>query len=193
MDIRNLIGSEFLNNGKELKVTDIKVEDSKIILMTEELTSVPKETENPKYSFSQTSLDKMKKVHPKLVEVMKTAIENSPFDFRITDGARTAEEQFALYQIGRSKPGRIVTNCDGKKAKSNHQIKADGYGHAVDIFPCGVIENGVYRKFTSEEGYDEKKLKLIANHILAVAKSKNVNIEWGGNWKMHDTPHFELK
>ena len=193
MDIRNLIGSEFLNNGKELKVTDIKVEDSKIILMTEELTSVLKETENPKYSFSQTSLDKMKKVHPKLVEVMKAAIENSPYDFRITDGARTAEEQFALYQIGRSKPGRIVTNCDGKRAKSNHQIKADGYGHAVDIFPCGVIENGVYRKFTSEEGYDEKKLKLIANHILTVAKSKNINIEWGGNWKMNDTPHFELK
>jgi len=150
-------------------------------------------TENKKYSFAQSSLDKMEKVHPKLVEVMKAAIENSPFDFRITDGARTAEEQFALYQIGRSKPGRIVTNCDGKKFKSNHQIKADGYGHAVDIFPCGVIENGVYRKFTSEEGYDEKKLKLIANHILAVAKSKNVNVEWGGNWKMNDTPHFELK
>ena len=193
MDIRNLIGSEFLNNGKEFKVTDIKVEDSKIILMTEELTAVPKETENPKYSFSQTSLDKMKKVHPKLVEVMKAAIENSPYDFRITDGARTTEEQFALYQIGRSKPGRIVTNCDGKKAKSNHQIKSDGYGHAVDIFPCGVIENGEYRKFTSAEGYDEKKLKLIANHILEVAKSKNINIEWGGNWKMNDTPHFELK
>ena len=193
MDIRNLIGSEFLNNGKELKVTDVKVEDSKIILTTEELTVAQKEIENPKYSLSQASLDKMKKVHPKLVEVMKAAIENSPYDFRITDGARTAEEQFALYQIGRSKPGRIVTNCDGKRAKSNHQIKADGYGHAVDIFPCGVIENGVYRKFTSEEGYDEKKLKLIANHILAVAKSKNINIEWGGNWKMKDTPHFELK
>jgi len=25
------------------------------------------------------------------------------------------------------------------------------------------------------------------------AKSKNINVEWGGNWKMHDTPHFELK
>ena len=150
-------------------------------------------TDNQKYSFAQSSLDKMEKVHPKLIEVMKAAIENSPYDFRITDGARTAEEQFALYQIGRSKPGRIVTNCDGKRAKSNHQIKSDGSGHAVDIFPCGVIENGVYRKFTSEEGYDEKKLKLIANHILEVAKSKNVNIEWGGNWKMKDTPHFELK
>ena len=150
-------------------------------------------TENKTYSFSQASLDKMEKVHPKLVEVMKAAIIDSPYDFRITDGARTAEEQFALYQIGRSKPGRIVTNCDGKKFKSNHQIKSDGFGHAVDIFPCGVIENGVYRKFTSEEGYDEKKLKLIANHILEVAKSKNINIEWGGNWKMKDTPHFELK
>ena len=149
--------------------------------------------ENKTYSFSQESLDKMKKVHPKLVEVMKAAIVGSPFDFRITAGARTTEEQFALYQKGRTLPGPKVTNCDGKKFKSNHQIKADGYGHAVDIFPCGVIENGTYRKFTSAEGYDDKKLRLIANHILAVAKRKNVNVEWGGNWKMHDTPHFELK
>lgn len=149
--------------------------------------------EAPKYSFSQASLDKMEKVHPKLVDVLKTAIVNSPFDFRITDGARTAKEQFALYQKGRTLPGPKVTNCDGKRFKSNHQIKADGYGHAVDIFPCGVIENGEYRKFTSDEGYDEKKLKLIARHILAVAKSKKANVEWGGNWKMHDTPHFELK
>ena len=150
-------------------------------------------TENKTYSFSQESLDKMKKVHPKLVEVMKAAIENSPFDFRITDGARTAEEQFALYQLGRTKPGRKVTNCDGYKSKSNHQIKSDGFGHAVDIFLCGILENGEYRKFTSEEGYDDKKLKIIANHILTVAKTKNVNIEWGGNWEMHDTPHFEIK
>ena len=150
-------------------------------------------TENKTYSFSQESLDKMKKVHPKLVEVMKAAIINSPFDFRITDGARTTEEQFALYQKGRTLPGPKVTNCDGKNFKSNHQIKSDGFGHAVDIFPCGVIENGAYRKFTSSEGYDDKKLKLIADHILAVAKSKKINIEWGGNWKMHDTPHFELK
>ena len=150
-------------------------------------------TENKKYSFTQSSLDKMEKVHPKLVEVMKAAIENSPYDFRITDGARTTEQQKALYAQGRTKPGRIVTNCDGVRAKSNHQIKSDGFGYAVDIFSCGVIENGVYRKFTSEEGYDEKKLKLIANHILEVAKSKNINIEWGGNWKMKDTPHFELK
>ena len=150
-------------------------------------------TENKKYSFAKSSLDKMEKVHPKLVEVMKTAITDSPYDFRITSGARTTEEQKALFALGRTKPGKIVTYTNGVTSKSNHQIRADGYGYAVDIFPCGVIENGVYRKFTSEEGYDEKKLKLIANHILAVAKSKNINIDWGGNWKMKDTPHFELK
>ena len=150
-------------------------------------------TENKTYSFSQASLDKMEKVHPKLVEVMKAAITDSPCDFRITSGARTTEEQKALFALGRTKPGKIVTYANGVTSKSNHQIKADGYGHAVDIFPCGVIENGVYRKFTSEEGYDEKKLKLIADHILAVAKSKNINVGWGGNWKKKDTPHFELK
>ena len=150
-------------------------------------------TDNQKYSFAQSSLDKMEKVHPKLVEVMKAAITDSPYDFRITSGARTTEEQKALFALGRTKPGKIVTYTNGVTSKSNHQIKDDGYGHAVDIFPCGVIENGVYRKFTSEEGYDEKKLKLIANHILNIAKSKNVNVEWGGNWKMKDTPHFELK
>jgi len=150
-------------------------------------------TGNKKYSFSEQSLNMFKNVHPNLVKIMKAAIENSPYDFRITDGARTAEEQFALYQKGRTKPGPKVTNCDGYKAKSNHQIKADGFGHAVDIFLCGIEENGEYRKFTSEEGYDDKKLKIIADHILTVAKTKNVNVEWGGNWKMHDTPHFEIK
>ena len=193
MEIGNLIGSEFMHEGKELKVTGFRVKEGEIILTTEETGTVEKEFIKPVYSFSQTSLDKMKKVHPKLVEVMKEAIKNSPFDFRITDGARTAEEQFALYEKGRTKSGPKVTNCDGYKAKSNHQIKSDGYGYAVDIFPCGILENGVYRKFTSDEGYDDKKLKIISEHILKIAKEKGVNVEWGGNWKMHDTPHFEIK
>ena len=196
MNIEKLICTKIEFDNKKYKVIGVNFEKDSIILNVEEIKE-NETTENegikPVYSFSQTSLDKMSKVHPKLVEVMKEAIKNSPFDFRITDGARTAEEQNALYQLGRSKPGRKVTNCDGYKAKSNHQIKVDGFGHAVDIFPCGIEENGEYRKFTSEEGYDDKKLKIISEHILKIAKEKGVNIEWGGNWKMHDTPHFEIK
>jgi putative secretion activating protein len=196
MNIEKLICTEIEFDNKKYKVIGVNFEKDNIILNVEEIKE-EKTTENesikPVYSFSQASLDKMSKVHPKLVEVMKEAIKNSPFDFRITDGARTAEEQNALYQKGRSKPGPKVTNCDGYKAKSNHQIKADGFGHAVDIFPCGIEENGEYRKFTSEEGYDDKKLKIISEHILKIAKENGVNVEWGGNWKMHDTPHFEIK
>ena len=139
MNIGNLKGTEFLHEGKKLKVTDVKVEGTTIILITEETGDTEKEVVKPVYSFSQASLDKMSKVHPKLVEVMKEAIKNSPFDFRITDGAGTAEEQNALYQIGRTRAGSIVTKADGYKNKSNHQIKSDGYGHAVDIFICGGI------------------------------------------------------
>ena len=182
MNIEKLICTEIEFDNKKYKVIGVNFEKDNIILNVEEIKE-EKTTENegikPVYSFSQVSLDKMSKVHPKLIEVM--------------NGARTAEEQFALYQKGRTKPGPKVTNCDGYKSKSNHQIKADGFGHAVDIFPCGIIENGVYKKFTSEEGYDDKKLKIISEHILKIAKEKGVNVEWGGNWKMHDTPHFEIK
>ena len=80
-------------------------------------------------------------VHTQLVNLITEAVKESPFDFRIAQGVRTAEYQNSLYQQGRTKPGKIVTNCDGIKNKSNHQAKADGYGHAIDIFVCGIVEN----------------------------------------------------
>lgn len=191
-NIKELIGTEIIEQGKTLKVIDTKIEGENIILITEEVKE--KKSETVKYSFSQTSLEKMKKVHPKLIEVMKEAIVNSPFDFRITAGARTAEEQNYLYQIGRTRAGVKVTNCDGYKSKSNHQIKSDGYGYAVDIFVCGAYENGVYKKFTTEEGYEFVKLKKVSDHIKKIAKEKGINVEWGGDWKNSwDSPHFELK
>jgi len=32
-------------------------------------------------------------------------------------------------------------------------------------------------------------------HLIRILRidPKNINVEWGGNWKMKDTPHFELK
>ena len=146
------------------------------------------------YVFSEMSKQYFRDVHPYLVEIMAAAITDSPYDFRITAGARTAKEQNALYQIGRTRAGSIVTKADGYKSKSNHQIKSDGYGYAVDIFACGLYNNnGEYVKFTTEEGYDSKKLKAIADHIKKIAKEKGYKIEWGGDWKFYDSPHFELK
>lgn len=193
MNIGNLIGTEFLHEGRELKVTGFRVEGGEIILTTENIGG----DANPKkkYVLSEASIEKMKGVHPKLIELMKKAISDSPYDFKIIQGLRTAAYQNELYQQGRTKPGKIVTKLDGYNKKSNHQAKADGYGHAVDIAVCGHYDqNGNYVKYTTDaEMFDNKKLVEISGHVKAVAKEMGMEIVWGGDWKtLYDTPHYEL-
>ena len=137
------------------------------------------------YKFGDRSKKNLQGIQPDLVKVMETAITNSPCDFTITDGVRTVEQQQALYAKGRTASGKIVTNADGVKVKSNHQPKSDGFGYAVDLYP---YYNG------SVQLNDVKKLKEIASHIKLTAKNLGIKIEWGGDWtKMLDMPHFELK
>ncbi|WP_306540583.1 M15 family metallopeptidase [Dysgonomonas sp.] len=135
------------------------------------------------YSFSQRSKNNLLFIHPDLVKVMNEAIKNSPIDFIITDGIRSTEEQRKLYNQGRTTPGKVVTNADGVNNKSNHQVKSDGYGYAVDLYP---FYNG------SAQLNDAKSLKVISDHIKSVAKELGVNVQWGGDWKFKDYPHFEL-
>ena len=136
-------------------------------------------------NFSARSLSNLKGIHPDLVKVMTEAIKDSPVDFTITDGIRTVSEQAALYAQGRTKPGKVVTHVDGINKKSNHQIKADGYGYAVDLYP---FKNG------SVQVNDADGLKVIAGHIKDVANKLNIKVEWGGDWiSFKDFPHFELK
>lgn len=135
-------------------------------------------------SLGKRSLDSLKGVHPKLVKVMTEAIKNTPIDFTITDGGRTTAQQQALYAKGRTAAGSIVTKVDGVKQKSNHQAKADGFYHAVDLYPYvnGKIDFN-----------DTKSLEVIAKHIKSVAKTLGIKIGWGGDWKgSWDKPHFEL-
>ena len=193
MNIGNLIGTEFLHEGKELKVTGFRVEGGEIIWTTENIGGDI--STKKKYVLSDASIEKMKGVHPKLIELMKKAISDSPYDFKIVQGLRTAEYQNSLYQQGRTKPGKIVTKLDGYNRKSNHQAKADGYGHAVDIAVCGQYDqNGNYVKCTTDaEMFDNKKLVEISRHVKAVAKEMGLDIVWGGDWKtLYDTPHYEL-
>lgn len=139
------------------------------------------------YKLGERSLKNLDGVHPNLVKVMKVAIVNSPVDFTITEGVRTLKRQQELYAQGRTKPGIKVTNADGIKNKSNHQAKADGFGHAVDLYPFFLGQVQVNHKDTI------KNLKLISDHIKKVAKELGIGITWGGDWKFVDCPHFELK
>ena len=146
------------------------------------------------FVLSKRSLDKMIGVHPQVIQVMKAAITNSPYDFLITHGVRTAAEQNRLYQQGRKTKGPRVTNADGYKVRSNHQAKSDGLGYAVDIALCGEVINGKYVKYTNTpQMYNDKKMRTTAAHIKRVAASLGIPLQWGGDWKFYDSPHFELK
>lgn len=135
--------------------------------------------------FGKRSLDALKGVHPDLVEVMTEAIKHTPIDFTITIGVRTTAEQQKLYAQGRTAPGAIVTKADGVKNKSNHQVKANGFGYAVDLYP---FVNG------SVDVIDRKNyLPIIAGHILGTANRLGKRVQWGGLWDFVDKPHFELK
>lgn len=136
------------------------------------------------YKLNERSLKNLAGIHPDLVRIMETAIEDSPCEFTITDGVRTLAQQQAIYAKGRTVEGKIVSNADGVKVKSNHQVKEDGYGWAVDLYPSpdGKVNLN-----------DVEKLKLIAIHIQETACKLDYEIDWGGNWKFKDFPHFELK
>lgn len=134
------------------------------------------------FKFSRNSEKKLQYLHPNLQKFFRELIKISPYDFSITQGVRTAEEQNKLYQQGRTVPGKIVTNCDGYKIKSNHQIKDDGLGHAGDI---AVLINN---KITWEEKY-YKEVAMSARILM-----QKYNVEWGGDWRnFKDLPHFEYK
>lgn len=136
-------------------------------------------------NFGSQSLKSLTGIHPDLVKVMKEAIKETPIDFTITDGLRSTKEQQALYAKGRTAPGGIVTMADGIKNKSNHQMKSDGFGWAVDLYP---YKNGKI------DFNDVHSLEVIAAHIKATAKCLGVKISWGGDWKgAWDKPHYELK
>lgn len=119
------------------------------------------------YNFGNTSQSRLTGVHPDLVKVMEEAIKYSPYDFSISQGLRTLEQQQELFNAGKSQTMR-----------SRHLS-----GHAVDI---AVIENG---KVTWE--FD--RYNTVASHIKAVAKEMNIPVEWGGDWlSFKDGPHFQL-
>lgn len=137
---------------------------------------------------SKRSLDNLKGVHPNLVSVFKEAIKKTPIDFTIIEGVRTEERQNQLYQQGRTTKGNRVTNADGVLRKSNHQVKGDGFGYAVDIYPF------VDGKVRVTEKYVVDNLRVISKHIKEEALKLGVTIVWGGDWKSpFDPPHFELK
>ena len=95
---------------------------------------------------------------------------------QISDGYRTPEEQDALYAIGRTKKGKIVTNA--KAGQSSHN-----YGVAIDIF------------FLLEDGSASWSIPLYRRLWKAaqVVGLQEKGLTWSGDWKtFKEMAHFEL-
>lgn len=126
-------------------------------------------------------LRRLQGCHPELafrVRNLVRALAHAGTPIVLTQGVRTLAQQQALYAQGRTKPGKIVTNCDGVRRMSNHQPKADGYGYAVDVAwltPTGGV---------TWEGPWETLGTLAQAHGLI----------WGGKWATFpDRPHLEYR
>lgn len=131
----------------------------------------------------QITLDRIKLVHPKLVvevgeiyEEICKALTGDVF-CRFAYTLRTFKEQADLYAIGRTKPGRKVTQAGPGLSMHN-------YGLAVDI----VLINGSSASWDTQKDFD-KDGKSDWKEIVTIFKQ--YGWAWGGDWKFVDEPHFE--
>lgn len=108
-------------------------------------------------------------VQPLARMLVKLAAEKG-ITIKIISGLRTYEEQDHLYEIGRTKPGRIVTHSRGGQSWHNHGV----------AFDVGVFEGSKY----IEESPHYKTVGLLG---------ESIGLEWGGRFKSFvDEPHFQF-
>lgn len=117
---------------------------------------------------------RLKKVHPDLVRVVRRAAAMMAGDlgFVITCGIRTLEEQKRLVAAGAS-----------KTLRSRHLPGAkNGLSHAIDL---AATLGGKVR-------WDWPLYARLAKAMKDAAAVEKVTIEWGGDWRFKDGPHFQL-
>jgi hypothetical protein len=109
-----------------------------------------------------------------LLALFTTQAKSEGIEFIIWTFYRSPADQNYLYQQGRTRPGKIITNCDGHIVLSEHQKWL-----AVDIL---VIKDGAQLWDHAPE-YD--RLGEIWEGMGGV---------WGGRWHSPggDIYHFEL-
>lgn len=130
---------------------------------------------------------RIEKLHPFVREEITKIIQECDKQLtgrakiRITQGLRTVKEQNDLYAIGRTVPGKKVTNAKGGQSIHN-------YGFAVDI--CLIID-GKTASWDTVKDWDNDTISDWYECVRIFAKH---GWEWGGNWKkFKDLPHFDKR
>lgn len=138
----------------------------------------------------KTTLKRIKTIHPILIDELNEIYDeickvvNGSVLCRFSSVYRSYTEQKMLYDKGRTKPGKIVTNA--KPGFSYHN-----YGLAVDIVLLLDRDgNGTYEKasWSTKADYDNDG-RSDWQEIVAIFKQ--YGWEWGGEWRFKDDPHFQ--
>lgn len=125
-----------------------------------------------RHKLSKRSRSKLEKVHPDLISVVELALKYSKYDFGVTQGERSEEEQRENVAKGVS-----------WTMNSLHLIQSDGYVYAIDFM---VYVNG---KGTWEVGYYRKVMQAFVRAAIELG----VQVRFGGLWRTTvDAPHVEL-
>lgn len=118
----------------------------------------------------------LSKVYPRLADLIKklsTRCIQEGFYIIVVQGLRTVEEQQALYDQGRTKPGKIVTNAPGGHSWHN-------MGLAVDCAPEDA-EGAI------DWNPDHPQWKTMERIGVSLGLTS------GANWvRLKDAPHFQL-
>jgi peptidoglycan L-alanyl-D-glutamate endopeptidase CwlK len=125
-----------------------------------------------KFALGEQSRARLKGVHPDLVKVVERAIAITDVDFIVLEGLRDIETQRGHVKSGAS-----------KTMNSRHLT-----GHAVDIAPYLDTD----RDGDQEHSWHWPHYYPLAKVIKQAAKEVGVPIEWGGDWKFKDGPHWQL-
>jgi len=113
------------------------------------------------YHLGRTSLANLNGVEPRLVALVKRAIEITDQDFTVYEGVRTLERQ-----------RQYVTKGVSQTMNSQHLIHADNYGHAVDLVPW----------IDGSARWEWPPIYHIATAMCRACKEQSVLITWGGVW-----------
>ena len=125
---------------------------------------------------SSTKIIDLKPIMRPLASAFLKAAEVEGLAMIITCTFRSMEEQAELYKIGRTKPGRKVTNA--LPGQSSHN-----YGLALDGVP--LYHGKPAWKTTGEE----LKLWNLYGELAEAA-----GLEWAGRWtRFREFPHVQMK
>lgn len=126
---------------------------------------------------------KIMDLHPNLrplAERFLDACHAAEIEVIITCTWRSMAEQAALYAVGRTAPGKIVTNARPGESRHNAMLNGKPAAEAFDVVPI--------RAGKAIWDAQDPAWQTVGRIGL------DLGLEWGGQWtRFREYPHFQLR